>query len=147
MTPIYIIVYTSKSVGPITEDLLNDILFKSRRYNSLHSITGCLIARNNYFFQLLEGPEEEVINCIKKIEKDHRHINITIQGQAFINERFMPDWSMGFIHNDGHKINTAEEMLHLFDLGRDGQIYSSSQSLKSLFKIFSRGMKVIDENG
>ncbi len=146
MTQFYLTVYTSKSIGPITDDLLNDILFKSRINNSLHSLTGCLIARNNFFFQLLEGPEEEVRRCLNKIEKDPRHINITIQGEAFTNERLMPDWSMGFIQKDGHKLNSAEEMLHLFDLGRDGQIYSSSQSLKLLFKIFSRGMKVLDEN-
>ena len=144
MAPIYLIVYTSKSIGPITDDLLNDILSKSRNYNKSHSLTGCLIARNNFFFQLLEGPEDEVRKCFKKIEKDPRHIEITIQGEAFTAERFMPDWNMGFIHKDSNNVNSAEEMLNLFDLGKDGQIYSSSQSLKLLYKIFSRGMKIID---
>jgi hypothetical protein len=52
---------------------------------------------------------------------------------------------MGYIQRDNHRLNSTEDMLHLFDLGRDGQTYSSSQSLKLLFKIFSRGMKVLDK--
>ncbi len=64
-------------------------------------ITGILITFDRLFFQIIEGPENE-INCLfQKICKDKRHSEISIiQNEENIQSRLFADWHMKIFNLD-----------------------------------------------
>ncbi|WP_339658379.1 BLUF domain-containing protein [uncultured Polaribacter sp.] len=90
----YSIINTQK--GKTSIQIMDEILSKSREFNSHKNITGCLLFRNNVFLQLLEGKKEDVQNLYSSIKKDNRHSNVTLIIEQDVEERMFPDWSMAF---------------------------------------------------
>jgi hypothetical protein len=137
MSSLFALVYTSQATKGFDDSTLMEIFAISRRNNLRDQITGFLIYREGYFLQLLEGPEAKVRECFARIQKDHRHRALVLQGEAHSSERMMPDWSMGQVTlKPGQP--TSDRIIDLFELARNNQIYENSDSLMSLVKIFSK---------
>lgn len=141
MKKIFLLLYTSKSVLPIEQSLLDSILTIARTKNSARQITGFLVAREGYYMQLLEGDELEVRSCFEKIRHDKRHTQIKIRGSAHIEMRIMPNWSMGQVAVS--KNSSASELLEIFDLAAANDVYSDSKSLEALLRIFAKNVQII----
>ncbi len=137
MKPILALVYTSRTQKPIEASLLNDILGVSRERNLRDQITGFLAVRQGYFLQLLEGPEGEVRACYERILADRRHSQITLQGEAGADTRLMPNWSMGLV-DPADAASSSSDLINLFELGRAGQKYASTESLMTMLRLFSK---------
>ena len=66
---------------------LKNILRSSKENNFELKITGCLICRADFFFQLLEGPKEAVDKLYNKILDDKRHFDVKKLRQKNVNGR------------------------------------------------------------
>ena len=83
-----------------TRDLLA-LLEEARVANSSRGITGLLLHKEQSFFQVLEGPENQVLPAFEAIKKDPRHHQIEILVRSEVEHREYADWRMGFVDLDG----------------------------------------------
>lgn len=52
---------------------LREILTTAMHFNYIHKIQGVLYFADNYFFQCLEGEQQQVLTLLDSIKKDPRH--------------------------------------------------------------------------
>ena len=76
------------------EEIIEEILLKSRQNNAQSNVTGALICRSDLYFQYLEGPIDEVNKTFKKIELDNRHKNIQKIKEDETTRRLFASWAM-----------------------------------------------------
>ena len=62
--------------------------------NSKSGLTGLLLAHQNWFLQVLEGPAERLMTCYGVIVLDSRHIDPTLMGVGPIPKRNFYNWDM-----------------------------------------------------
>ena len=86
----------SDSVGGVQKDV-GRILMQARRNNPADKVGGVLYFSNNYFFQCLEGEQQEVNNLYKKILHDPRHNNVQTVLVKRIDRRQFSNWSMKYV--------------------------------------------------
>lgn len=92
------IAYVSQT--PISERGINlpigmsGIVKVSRKFNPTAQITGIISYRQEQYFQVLEGPDQEVDNLMLKIAADNRHENVWIFLDSPISERCFPSWEV-----------------------------------------------------
>ena len=91
---LYRLIYSSTPFG-FDSSILNGLLIDSRENNLKYNITGSLLCRADIYLQMLEGPEEKVLQIFDKIQKDDRHIDVEILlQQRDAKNRLFPDWAM-----------------------------------------------------
>lgn len=90
------LIYVSLASRPLSQTDLEDILSASHRYNDDKLISGILLHVEGRFFQVLEGPKEEVEELFKVISRDERHKNATIVAQGPLDKRVFMGWDMRF---------------------------------------------------
>jgi hypothetical protein len=74
---------------------------QAAKKNAEHDITGVLMAKGGVFFQIIEGPEENIDKLFTNILKDPRHEKIITLGiQIGDLKRLFPDWHMKKINLD-----------------------------------------------
>lgn len=88
------LVYASRARSVVDQAELLAILEIARQNNSARGITGMLMHDRDCFFQVLEGPEEEVISLYQRIGQDARHRSVMRILFRRIERREFPDWSM-----------------------------------------------------
>jgi hypothetical protein len=91
--PLVQLVYASRPFG-YNEAALAGILLDARRCNARDGITGALIARQDLFLQLLEGPAESVDAAYQRISRDDRHIEVRRLTRRETQTRMFPGWAM-----------------------------------------------------
>lgn len=87
------LVYASQPFG-FDRSVLAGILLDARRCNERDDITGALIARQDLYLQLLEGPEDKVRAAYRRIRQDDRHIDVVPLVERSIDIRLFPGWAM-----------------------------------------------------
>jgi hypothetical protein len=98
------LIYASRSTGPITDEIVEDVLAKSRENNPNAGITGVLcVCDDNVFMQALEGGRDEVNQLYARVIHDTRHTDVTLLEYAEISERSFANWRMGRV--DLNRIN------------------------------------------
>jgi len=70
------------------------ILNTSRLNNAKKGISGCLIACNGQFLQILEGPQDVILDLVNLIRNDNRHEGFVIMKMSMIKEKMFENWSM-----------------------------------------------------
>jgi hypothetical protein len=93
--------YVSTQTQPLNARELLGLLEEARVANNERGLTGILLHKERSFFQVLEGPEDEVKRVFNSIAKDKRHDQIEVLVQSELSEREYPDWRMGFVDLDG----------------------------------------------
>jgi len=78
------------------EQAIEEIVAEARSHNALRGITGALACTQDHFAQLLEGATEELDDLMDRIERDHRHVDVTIIQVTPILCRRLPGWSMAY---------------------------------------------------
>lgn len=86
-------IYSSRPFG-FDAAILNNILMDARRANERDGITGALICRHDIYLQWLEGPEDKVRAALARIERDDRHIEVTLHVAGPVPDRQFGDWAM-----------------------------------------------------
>lgn len=90
------LIYVSTASWKMSDGDLNTILDVSRANNFRLNVTGLLLHLDHGFLQILEGPEDAVLEIFRHIERDHRHIGIRVLIRQDVPERLFGEWSMGF---------------------------------------------------
>lgn len=111
--------YLSSAARGVSEADVAQILRVSRRNNLAFGLTGMLMYHDGNFFQVLEGPADNVETCYAQLATDPRHhslirlITREEEGRAFGN------WCMG--HAAPEKLNNGHRSLvvSLRDLARN----------------------------
>ena len=86
-------IYTSRPFG-FDGGVLSGILMDARRANLRDGITGALICRADIYLQWLEGPEDKVRDTIARIQRDDRHLEVTLHVAETVPERIFAEWAM-----------------------------------------------------
>ena len=97
---IYEICYTSSSIENLDEGHIKSIMTNSIENNRIWNVTGCLLYHNHEFFQIIEGPRDNILDLFGKIKKDHRHFDIDILWQGSKRFRNFGLWNMTLIRED-----------------------------------------------
>jgi len=83
------ICYISNFARDLRKDTIIELIDSIKKNNSNNNITGLLILKNRYFFQILEGDSEQIDSLFNKIKVDPRHktiitlLDTTIEGRIF----------------------------------------------------------------
>lgn len=67
------ICYISNFVDTLRKNDINDLIHFVNLNNKRDNISGVLLIRNKYFFQILEGEDQQIDTLYSKIKKDTRH--------------------------------------------------------------------------
>jgi hypothetical protein len=96
------LVYASESrlVDANRRAELDSILASARRFNDQNGITGFLLATENAFAQVLEGPRDSVMETYGRIMMDPRHAGVRLLAEEAIAARSFPGWAMGIAERD-----------------------------------------------
>lgn len=86
--------YVSEASHDLTSDELFKIIEASSRNNLRDELTGFLIFAKNRFFQLIEGPQDQIEALVTRLNRDPRHRAIRIVNRQQIAERAFPRWHM-----------------------------------------------------
>jgi Sensors of blue-light using FAD len=87
--------YVSRPVKPLTPEVLEPILDKSRLKNPARGITGLLCYQDHIFVQVLEGGRDAVSELYNAIVRDERHTEVRLLDFEEIAERRFSNWKMG----------------------------------------------------
>lgn len=90
--------YASRTVGPLTPEVMDSILEQSRRNNPRLGITGLLCVSGDVFIQVLEGGRDVICDLYKTIVGDTRHANVRLLVYEEITERRFGNWTMGHVN-------------------------------------------------
>jgi len=107
------LLYVSRSTIP-RERLaaeIADIIDTSREHNARVGITGGLVRAGGYFAQLLEGPTDAVKALMERIDRDHRHTDVSVLHVAASDKRQLPDWSMAYAGESTYVANQIAALL------------------------------------
>jgi hypothetical protein len=85
----------------MSEDEIKELASQAAKNNAENDITGVLMAKGGVFFQIIEGPEENIDRLFTNILKDFRHEKIITLGiQIGDLRRLFPNWHMKEINLD-----------------------------------------------
>ncbi len=90
------LIYASTATRPFAEVDLRILLSNSRRRNEAAGISGILVYAEGSFLQVLEGPQNAVLETFERISRDPRHKRVIRLSRREIAERSFPGWSMAF---------------------------------------------------
>jgi Sensors of blue-light using FAD len=92
------LVYVSKAT-PLCADKshLIHIATKAQRANGSRDLTGILVYSNGYFMQMLEGPEDSLLETFTVISADPRHEDIEMLSFEETVPRMFDDWNMNLV--------------------------------------------------
>lgn len=130
----YRLMYISTATVKFTDLELETLLEGAQKKNKEKNVTGLLIIKGRSFLQCLEGNKDDVLYIYNKIAKDERHSDIinVIEEQA--EERYFPNWSMGY-KNFG-QMDTVNS-LKMIDFSQENNINKlSSNLIGDVFKEF-----------
>ena len=91
------LVYLSSLTGSPDRLDLDGLLRAARKKNSAEDITGLLLYRDGNFFQVLEGPRENVLACYDRIQADRRHTGCVTLLSEEIGSRMFSEWQLAYV--------------------------------------------------
>ncbi|HOC99405.1 MAG TPA: BLUF domain-containing protein [Myxococcota bacterium] len=87
--------YVSRFRENMSPAAIQALAREASEFNSGHQITGALLATGQIFFQMIEGPRQEIDALWSKIKADPRHVDVVIlSSEEGGLSRLCPDWSM-----------------------------------------------------
>jgi hypothetical protein len=90
------LIYVSSATKLFSDQDLVALLEQSRTKNARLDLTGMLLYKDGNFMQVLEGPDQAVVQLYDTIERDERHHQVMRLLRRTIAEREFASWSMGF---------------------------------------------------
>lgn len=100
--PLIRLIYRSHSLLPGTglaeqEAGLAEILRVARARNAALHVTGALVLYDDWFAQVLEGPEPTVTALYDKIKHDRRHDRVVVDQSQTVESRLFGNWAMALV--------------------------------------------------
>lgn len=91
------VIYCSTVTSALEKDNFIEMVRASVANNKQLNLTGILLFDGQYFFQVLEGDQQDVKAILAKISQDERHKDIHTLSNKAIAARLFPKWSMELI--------------------------------------------------
>lgn len=88
------LLYVSESYVGHDIAALDRLMVQARTNNAIDGITGLLWTDGILFAQVIEGDEPAVDDLIARLQRDDRHSEMRIVGDARTEQRQFGDWSM-----------------------------------------------------
>jgi class 3 adenylate cyclase len=96
------IMYISTTTSKLSDAEVEEIGRKSTFNNAKVGVTGILLSAHEFFFQILEGREEDVDQVLERIRRDIRHEGVLIlKAEHDVKQRLFGNWSMKTVRLDG----------------------------------------------
>ena len=98
--PCYRLIYRSHSLlpgGGKVEAALSAILQQARTGNAQRGITGALMLYDDWFAQVLEGPQAAVETLFARIKRDTRHDTVRLYEAGAVPRRMFGKWAMAVV--------------------------------------------------
>ena len=113
----HLIIYTSEYIGreEDIDDVLADIVTRSKINNLEFDITGLLFYHNGRFIQVLEGDRDSLEGLMSILEKDGRHQNIQRIVDQTIKKRAFEEWSMDSLNLSEDATIDPDELIRIRD--------------------------------
>ena len=113
----HLIIYTSKYAGreEDIDDVLADIVTRSKINNLEFDITGLLFYHNGRFIQVLEGGRDSLEGLMSILEKDGRHQNIQRVVDQTIKKRAFQEWNMDSLNLSEDATIDPDELIRIRD--------------------------------
>lgn len=133
-------VYASTSSNPIETANgavprdVGRILMQSRKNNPSRQIGGVLYFSNNFFFQCLEGDQQEVDDLYRKLADDPRHTHLQTLSVKRVEQRLFLDWSMKYVALD-HQV---QQILRQHGLNSFNPYEFNAAMIDSMLGLFVR---------
>jgi len=128
--------YVSTFAKKLSEADIEKIVEVSAQNNATRKITGVLMASGGLFFQILEGPEDEVGNVYRQIVEDPRHKKVTLLAdQRGVEQRLFPAWSMKRLDLSQAATERLQPLQVILDT-----IFSLSEDIEKLSLALSHGI-------
>jgi len=89
--------YYSSVASNIEKKDIEKIIESSIRNNKLLDITGCLVYHDTNFFQIIEGPKQDVLELVKTIKQDKRHTKFNKLYEGIKGGRTFYEWQMALV--------------------------------------------------
>ena len=87
--------YISRFASGLSPLDIDQIVETSQTNNPDRNVTGMLMASGELFYQLLEGPKDQIDTLYARIYEDPRHEQILLlESEVGDFERICPDWAM-----------------------------------------------------
>ena len=128
------LLYVSTAADSVTEEDLRHILESSRSHNARAGITGVLCGSARHFIQVLEGPENNLIQLYARIIDDPRHYDCVLIGIAPVVERMFQQWAMGYLRRSTAEIQIDKNELLSFRMYR----YDGDELVRSMQRFLKR---------
>ncbi|BBO25978.1 hypothetical protein AltI4_03660 [Alteromonas sp. I4] len=88
------LIYVSERKSDVDDAEVQSILETARKNNDQSGIKGVLLVLPDYFFQVLEGPSNNIEKLISRVKNDTRHCNIRILSEKVLCDYEFGNWSM-----------------------------------------------------
>ena len=122
------------------------ILDASIKNNQRDAITGCMLAADGYYFQLMEGRRASLSATFARIGKDPRHHDVTLVDFSEVDERRMSGDPMTLVHGQAARHIIARfSPEHEFSpdaMRRDGFLRLAEELIKASRNQGPRGMDI-----
>jgi hypothetical protein len=104
--------------------------------NRALGVTGMLMSSGGIFYQVLEGPADEVDKLFRKIAADPRHKDVLVLTmQEQVEDRQFPSWAMKKVDLDEEAIARLEPIKALLEA-----IVVQRESMQRLMRVLSRSV-------
>jgi hypothetical protein len=93
------LIYVSRSLlaSDEAEAAIADIISTAVERNGREGMTGALLYSGAHFVQILEGPEQAVLQLMAGIRRDPRHTKVDVLDSLASAERMFEGWSMAYL--------------------------------------------------
>ena len=89
------IMYISTVNSALTDAEIDEIGRRSSLNNAKAGLTGVLLSAHEFFFQILEGQDQDVDRVMSRIRKDSRHRDVLIlKAEHGVQDRLFSKWAM-----------------------------------------------------
>lgn len=129
-----VFVYKSKKIHNFSEMDLHALIKKSSENNEKNKITGVLLYNGNYFLQIIEGNDEEILKLYEKILSDGRHNHLVEVITTQIPNRYFSKFGMSYIDiRCKNKIDLISNISEIRDKNENSPYYDRILRIISAF--------------
>lgn len=105
------LLYVSRARLEVGRSSVDDIARVAERRNAELRVSGCLLHATDYFAQLLEGHADAVDQLMDSIDRDPRHVDVSVLRIDAIVQRRVTGWSMPYSGSSSYIANRIAPLL------------------------------------
>lgn len=122
---------TESGRGDVIAPQVAQILFKSRRNNRSKGIVGALYFGNGFFYQCLEGEEQDLLTLYETLKTDIRHSDLHIVSLKPIEQKSFGKWEMKYVPAE----KDVSQMLSKFGMSQFDPYRFDEQMHKQMLRL------------